>query len=120
MKFNFILLLNLLLLNISCKYIIGKDEEITINDNLSDGIIYIKLDNFINAQNIYVKLNVDKGSIDSNIYIKFNDTQTEDLNYFSIVSYYKSVTISDSRSNFYQINYQKYNYTINPNLVFLY
>ena len=112
MKFNFILLLNLLLLNISCKYIIGKDEEIKINDNLSDGIIYIKLDNFINTQNIYVKLNVNKGGIDSDIYIKFNDSETEDPNGFSKERYYNSVTISNSISKFYKINYKKYNYII--------
>ena len=112
MKFNFILLLILLLLNISCKYIIGKDEEITINDNLSNGTIYIKLDNFINAQNIYVKLNADTGRIDSSIYIKFNNSQTEDPNGFSEQRYYVHSQIFNSNNYYYKINYKKYNYII--------
>ena len=49
MKFIYILLLNLLFLNVYCIYIIGKDEKITITDVLETGIIYIKLDNFSNA-----------------------------------------------------------------------
>ena len=101
---NFSLLLYLLLLNISCKYIIGKDEEITINDNLSNGTIYIKFDNVINVPNIYMKLNVNKEGIDSDICIKFNDSQTEHPNGFSKESNYNSVQLRYSIGKFYKIN----------------
>ena len=59
-----------------------------------------------------MKLNVDKGDIDNYINIKFNDSQTEDPNGFSKERYYNSVTISNSQSKFYKINYKKYNYII--------
>ena len=63
MKFIFILLFNLLFLNVYCIYIIGKAQEFTITNLSETVIIYIKLDKFSNAENIYVKLEIDKGEI---------------------------------------------------------
>ena len=50
-----------------------------------------------------MKLNVNKGGIDSDIYIKFNDSQTEDPNGFSKPKNYNSIQISYSISKFYKI-----------------
>ena len=112
MKFIFIILLILLLLNISCKYVIGKDEEITIEDRLDTGIVYVNLYNFSDTEPVYVTLEVDKGGIDEYIEAKFSDTQTVDpgnfTNYY-YTGYSKTVT---STTYYYQINYKKYNFMI--------
>ena len=120
MRFIFILLLNLLLLNISCNYIIGKDEEIKITDKSKEGTIYIKLDNFINASYIYVKLEVDEGTIYDYIDIKFNNSPTEEPDGFSKERYYSQEKAWNSYTNYYKISYKKYNYSVNTLLASLY
>ena len=88
MKFINILLLNLLFLNAYCIYIIGKDEEITITDVLKTGIIFIKLNNFSNAEKVYVKLEMDNGYIDDYINVKFSNSPTIGINNFTKYEYY--------------------------------
>ena len=92
MKFINILLLNLLFLNAYCIYIIGKDEEITITDVLKTGIIFIKLNNFSNAEKVYVKLEMDNGYIDDYINVKFSNSTTIGISNFTWYEYYSKVT----------------------------
>ena len=87
MKFIYILLFNLLFLNVYCIYIIGKDQEIIITDLLETGIIYIKLDKFSNSENVYVKLEIDKGEINDYINVKFSNTPTIGINNFTKYNY---------------------------------
>ena len=112
MKFIFIILLILLLLNISCKYIIGKDEEITIKDGLQSGIVYVKLDNFSNPGIIYVDLKIDKGGIYDYIEAEFSDTQIIEPRNFSDYYYYDYIKTANSSTYYYKIHYKKYNYMI--------
>ena len=56
--------------------------------NLSEtGIIYIKLDKFSNAENVYVKLEIDKGEINDYINVKFSNTPTIGINNFTKYNY---------------------------------
>ena len=112
MKFINILLLNLLFLNAYCIYIIGKDEEITITDVLKTGIIFIKLNNFSNAEKVYVKLEMDNGYIDDYINVKFSNSTTIGISNFTRYEYYSKVTSLNIQTNYYRIYYQKYNYMI--------
>ena len=108
MKFIYILLFNLLFLNVYCIYIIGKDQEITITDLLETWIIYIKLDKFSNAENVYVKLEIDKGEINDYINVKFSNTSTIGINNFTKYNYYSTEKLENSYTNHYKIYYQKY------------
>ena len=112
MKFIYILLLNLLFLNVSCIYIIGKDEEITITNLFETGIIYIKLDNFSNAEKIYVKLEIDNGGINDCISVKFSNTPNIGINNFTDYNYCSKDQLLNTYTNYYKINYQKYNYIL--------
>ena len=112
MKFIFILLL-LLLLDISCINILGKDEEITINDGLQSGMVVVKLDNFTNAEKVYLSLEIDKGDIEATIIVKFSDTlDLSPYNFTYNILRYSTTETPFSKTYYYKINYEKYNYMI--------
>ena len=113
MKFIFVLLLILLLLlNISCINLINLNEELTIRAGLECGIVYVKLDNFSQAEKIYVRLEIDAQKVDDYIEAEFCDTQTVDphkfLKYYHYMALYAGY--SGSKIYYYKIDYKKYNY----------
>ena len=112
MKFIFILLL-LLLLDISCINIVGKDEEITIKDGLQSGIVVVKLDNFTNAEKVYLRLEIDRGEVSDSIMVKFSNTlDVSPYNFTDYILNYATVETPASKTYYYKINYKKYNYMI--------
>ena len=112
MKFIFILLL-FLLLNISCIRIVRKDEEITIKDGLQSGIVAVKLDNFTNAEKIYLSLEIYRGEFEDPIKGKFSDTLDETpYQFIDNIFHYAAVQTPTSTTHYFRTNYKKYNYMI--------
>ena len=111
-NFLYILLLNILLLNVSCTNKIGKDEEIKITNNSKTGEIYIELSNFTNCKDIYIYLKAKSGEINDYIHYEFSNNQKIIVEDYIEYQPYGKIVLINTLELYYEIPFKNYTYMI--------
>ena len=110
---NFLnILLNILLLNVSCINIIGKNEEIKITNKSKSGVVYIELSNFTNYDDIYIYLKAKPGEINDYIHYFFSNNQNISVEDYREYQPYGKIVLINTLELYYQISFKNYKYLI--------
>ena len=112
LNFLYILLLNILLLNVSCINMIGKDEEIKITNISKSGIVYIKLFNFTNYNDINIYLKAKPGEINDYIHYEFSNDQKIILEDYIEYQPKGKIVLINTLELYYEIPFKNYTYLI--------